>query len=200
MAELLPAFRRTMGVEKLYANTQGDPGGETVWGIARVFNPSWSGWPLVDRARFRPGFPNNMANDQELIEKALQFYRLVYWDRFAGDRIPSQAIANEMFDTSINISLGVHRTVTWLQMSLNKLNRGGKDYPDVTVDGWIGDETLGALRMCMRARGARAEAVIVKCLDGLQFGYYFERADEEFFMGLVDQRVFAESDGGAFGW
>jgi lysozyme family protein len=58
------------------------------------------------------------------------------------DEIGSQNIANELFDTSVN--MGQVIAATFLQRALNVSNRQQKDYPDLVVDGKIGPKTISA--------------------------------------------------------
>ena len=61
MAQFEPAFEKTMKFEGGYANNPADRGGETYRGIARKIWPGWNGWPLVDAAKQKAGFPGNLA-------------------------------------------------------------------------------------------------------------------------------------------
>ena len=42
----------------------GDPGGETIHGIARYFWPTWSGWKIVDSFKGVTGFPQILLKNQ----------------------------------------------------------------------------------------------------------------------------------------
>jgi len=67
------------------------------------------------------------------------FYKENYWDKFLGDEINSQEIADEIFDTSVN--MGVERAVKFLQKALNYLNRDELLYLNLVVDGSIENNT-----------------------------------------------------------
>lgn len=66
--------------------------------------------------------------------QAKEIYKQDYWDRVKGDRIENQAIAEVIFDTSVN--MGPRTTSRLVQMALGM----------TMVDGIIGNQTLEALR------------------------------------------------------
>jgi len=101
-------------------------------------------------------------------------------------------IAEELVDSGANCGPG--RPGPWLQRILNALNREGKLYPDLVVDGVLGGETRSALSALLRARGKDGETVIVNALNCLQGAYYLDitekrQANEEFFFGWILNRV-----------
>ncbi len=148
MADFKEAFELTLAHEGGYVKDPDDRGGETYNGIARRHNPGWSGWARIETAKKRHGFPKTLKSDQALQSAAANFYRSHYWDKFQGDRIPVQAIANELFDTAVN--LGVARAVEFLQRALNVLNRNGALFDDLVTDGVFGARSLAALRAYLK--------------------------------------------------
>jgi lysozyme family protein len=86
---------------------------------------------------------------------------------FAGDDFPSQIIANEVFDTSVNMGMG--KAVEFLQISLNALNRNSALYPDISTDGKFGMNTLKALVTYL---ATDKEDLLYKMLNILQ-GYRY---------------------------
>jgi lysozyme family protein len=142
MADFLLAYKITMKHEGGYANDPDDSGGETWKGIARKKHPNWVGWDMVDEYRTKPGFPNNLYTAPGLQELVWLFYKKEFWDTLRLDEIGSQNIANELFDTSVN--MGQVIAATFLQRALNVSNRQQKDYPDLVVDGKIGPKTISA--------------------------------------------------------
>lgn len=119
-----------------------DRGGETFKGIARRIWPQWRGWVIIDGFKTRVGFPNNALNDPQLNALVREFYRVEFWDRNRLGEFRSQAIANELFDTGVNV--GVRPAAIWLQRALNVLNRNGKSWRDIDPPtGVIGPITLG---------------------------------------------------------
>lgn len=135
MADFNKAFDITMSHEGYYSFDPNDAGGETYRGISRRYNPQWEGWDLIDDDK-----PD--INDDELDPYVRKFYEERYWDVNLLDEFP-QEIANEMFDTAVNI--GVLRAAKFLQESLNYLNRNGLLFVDLVVDGDVGPATMNAI-------------------------------------------------------
>jgi lysozyme family protein len=169
MADFSRAYARTMAHEGGYANDTDDAGGETYRGISRRFNPAWTGWARIDAARKARDFPKNLEADTVLQREVAAFHRSRHWDRLQGDAIPDQDVANELFDTGVN--LGVVRAVEFLQRALNVLNRNARLYPDLAVDGVLGPKTQAALETCLRQDGPD---LILKIMNVLQGAHYLE--------------------------
>lgn len=142
MADFKTAYNITMAHEGGYANNPADTGGETWKGIARKKHPDWPGWTLIDKAK-HGDFPANLNSVPNLQYFVEQFYKVKFWDYLKLDQINNQKIANELFDTSVNMGQGI--AALFLQRSLNVSNRNGKDYPDLQVDGAIGAITVNAV-------------------------------------------------------
>lgn len=160
-------------IEGGYSNNPNDAGGETNFGItvavARAF-----------------GFTKPMSEMERA--DALLIYRKRYWDTQCLDEIEklSPLIAAELLDTGVN--LGVQEAGTFLQRALNVLNRQGKLYPDIKMDGRIGAMTVAALREFLEARGVNGQVVMLRLLNDQQGVHYIERAEarpanEEFVYG-----------------
>lgn len=170
MAEFSEAYKLTSAHEGGYVHDPVDRGGETYRGIARVHHPDWPGWRRIDTARRKSGFPRSLNSDAALQKAVKAFYKRAYWDRFSGDEIADQALANELYDTGVN--MGVRRAVRFLQSSLNLLNRNQKDYQDLVVDGWFGAKTLETTSTLLRKdRGSDA---LVKMMNIQQGARYVE--------------------------
>lgn len=143
MAQFSISYRKTMRIEGGYANNPDDHGGETWRGIARKRHAEWPGWKIVDSHKTESDFPNNLSVDPELNNLVVRFYHDEFWVPLKADSISEQSIADELFDTAVNT--GINPAVTFLQKSLNVLNRNQKLYKDIKVDGVIGSATIGAL-------------------------------------------------------
>lgn len=167
MADFERALQRTLAHEGGYVKDAHDPGGETYRGIARRFYPRWPGWARIDRAKRARGFPASLERDATLQAQVAAFYREHFWDRFQGDAIPEQAVAEEVFDTAVN--LGVERAVEFLQRGLNLLNRRGRLYPDLAVDGAFGPKTLAALRAYLKKDDPEPLLTILNVLQGMHY-------------------------------
>lgn len=179
----MDAFTRRLnvllGIEGGYSDHAADSGGKTRYGITEA----------VARAH---GYTGEMRALPLALAKDI--YRLDYWDRMRlGDvaRL-SEPIAGELFDTGVNGGPGL--AGEFLQRSLNVLNQGGKDYPDIVQDGEIGPRTLAALRAFLALRRAPGERVLLKMLNCLQGAFYVGLAesrakDEAFILGWFTHRV-----------
>jgi len=172
MADFSVAYEKTMGHEGGYVNDPDDAGGETYKGISRVYNPSWSGWAIIDIAKGEPNFPDSLESNMELQESVGLFYKDKYWDvnRLDEDTF-AQSVGEEMFDTGVN--MGVSRAGKFLQKSLNYLNRNGDLYDELVVDGKIGPASLDALAKC-----ANDETVLMSMLNTLQGQHYMNYMDD----------------------
>jgi lysozyme family protein len=148
------------GVEGGYVNNPHDPGGPTNHGITqkvarekgytgdmRQFPKEWAQRIVYDGYIVKPGF-------DRLIEH-------------------SPAAAEEAIDSGVNA--GPAQPSRWLQIALNSLNRQGKDYPELKVDGRVGPATIAAYAGLEKVRG-RAEAcrLVVKLLDAQQANHYLQ--------------------------
>ena len=162
-----------------YSNHPADRGGPTNWGITEQ----------VARAY---GFLADMRTLPR--SAAANIYKTRYWTGPKFDQVAAlcSAIADEMFDTGINMGVGV--AGEFLQRALNGLNRGASDYPDIGTDGNVGPITLHALKGYMAKRGAAGGEVLRKALDGLQCERYIALAEgrpanEAFLYGWIANRV-----------
>lgn len=101
------------------SNIPGDAGGQTYAGIARVPNPDWEGWALIDQGIMPPD------------EMVMKFYKVKIWDKVKGDELPT-GVDYLVFDFAVNA--GVKQAIKLLQRSVGT--------PD---DGLIGPATLKAV-------------------------------------------------------
>jgi len=177
------AFDHMFAHEGGYVNDSTDRGGETIFGIARRFHPTWSGWAIIDQAK-RAGRELTQDELHTLKIHAADFYKRVFWNPLSLDFIESKAVCIELFDTAVNQGAGT--AAKYLQESLNVLNRNGLNYPDLRVDGKIGPKTLEV------ANNKVKEAALLKTLNGLQFMRYYnicvnDRSQEKFFNGWLNR-------------
>ncbi len=152
MEKFNTAFTNTIDFEGGYSFDPNDRGGETYRGISRKYYPKWKGWQIVDIYKTKYSAAEldaNMAQNEGLQSLVEQFYRENYWLPMQLDSF-SQAVANELFDTSVN--QGKWSAVSYLQKALNKLNRNQEDYPDIDMDGQMGNQTLSAYLAYMDTR------------------------------------------------
>jgi lysozyme family protein len=168
MARFSIAYLKTMAHEGGYVNDKVDVGGETYAGISRVYNKIWSGWKLIDSLKKDSKFPANLKGNEQLQREVAVFYKQHYWDVNRLDDFQSQAIANEMFDTGVN--MGVRRAASFLQEGMNYLNRNEQLYKNLVVDGFIGPITIKTMNYILTQRGD--EEVLLKIMNVLQGMHY----------------------------
>ena len=123
-----------MGAEGGYANNPNDRGGETYRGVARNFNPNWSGWVIVDQIKTTdpPDLDDALKANAHLQTAVQSFYIANYWNVNSTGDINDQQIADQVFDTSVNSGTG--RGAQFLQQAAG-----------VTVDRMVGPNTLAAV-------------------------------------------------------
>jgi len=113
MAAFSEAIKKTLIHEGGYVFDKDDAGGETNFGISKC------AYPNVDIKNL------TLAGAKEI-------YRRDYWERLRADEITHQQVADELFDTAVN--MGVRTATKLIQMAL-----------DVHPDGKLGNITLAAL-------------------------------------------------------
>lgn len=166
-----------------YTNNPADSGGPTKYGVTQR-----------TLSRYR-GRPVSAAAVEALTEsEAFNVYHAMFVEAPGYAQVVplSEAIAEELVDTGVNSGPG--RASEFLQRALNALNRNGRDYADVKVDGDLGPATLAALRAYLAKRGKEGETVMLRALNCLQGAFYIELAekrpkDEEFAYGWLRNRV-----------
>ena len=175
-AELIDAL---IDREGGYCNHPADKGGPTCFGITEA----------VARAHGYRGAIKDLPRDE-----AAAIYRRLYWLRPQLDEVGQRAprVARELFDTGVNMGPAV--ATTFLQRALTALNRGGRDYADLTPDGNAGPRTLAALDGYFAARGAAGETVLLRALEALQGERYLRLAEqrpanEAFLYGWLANRM-----------
>ena len=173
------ALKHTLGIEGDFSDDPSDSGGATKWGITEA----------VARAFGDSGTMQNMS-----VVMAKSIYRKNYWDLLKLDLVAelSEDVALELFDTAVNCGTGFAGKC--LQRSLTAFNRNGRDYPDLTVDGLVGQMTITALRAFLDKRGLKGETVLLRTLNSLQGARYIKLAenrpkDERFVYGWFLNRV-----------
>ncbi len=114
-----------------YDNDPKDAGKETVWGISRVEDPEWEGWPVVDNYRQLPNFPENLRNPEidALVDK---FYIKKYLTPIRYMEINDQDEADSLANDYVNRysvaiktqqeSIGVPQTGVMDDATINALN------------------------------------------------------------------------------
>ena len=129
MADFNTAWERTARFEGGYVNDPSDSGGETYNGISRRYNPNWRGWKVVDEQKKKQNFPNNLKDRKgELLILEKDLYKKVYWDGVWGDKNANQKVANDLYDTAVNMGVGTSIKLTQKQF---KKPESGAMSPDL---------------------------------------------------------------------
>lgn len=173
MADFDIAYGETERCEGGYVNDPVDKGGETHRGVTRKYHPDWAGWPIVEEIKRKHphDFKIKINENQQLAELAKAVYRQDYWAPIRGDELPDQHIANQVFDTGVN--QGVARSIRYLQEGLNLLNRDGKNYADLKIDGKLGNQTLSTLKEFLNLENDQPD-YLLKTLNVLQASFYID--------------------------
>jgi len=135
-SNLIPAMKALLKHEGGFVNHPADPGGMTNLGVTQRVWEDWVGHP-VDEKEMRSLTP----------EKVAPMYKQKYWDKIAGDELPS-GVDLAVFDFAVNSGPG--RAAKMLQRVL-----------EVKEDGAIGRNTLAAVLewdssdLIARSNGAR---------------------------------------------
>jgi lysozyme family protein len=171
MADFYKAFETSLLAQSGFIGDPDNDEEEVYRGISRRFHPSWDGWQIIDALRLSASnhneFCKTLKQNQKLKEKVRVFFKQMYWDRFWGDRVPDQRIAEELFETSTE--MGVHRAVGCLQEGLNILCSGQENYRHIIEDGLFGPETLMALKAYLKVNDAPYLLKVMNILQGMEY-------------------------------
>lgn len=188
MADFNIAYKLTAKVEGGYANNPSDSGGETWKGVARNSHSNWSGWKIVDSFKSKPNFPSNLYSSVELNTAVLSLYKSVYWNSMSLDLLSDQKVANEIYDTGVNMGTGV--AGVYLQRVLNVVNNNGRLFPDLLIDGQIGKVTVGAFNS-LKQSDKNIVWKFLNCLQGSKYiGIAEANRSQEQFIRSWASRVF----------
>jgi len=160
-----------------YTNHPDDPGGPTKFGITQ--------WRYTTAGYF--GSVKNCT-----AQEAAAIYKKYYWDKLKLDLVKDFFVCLILFDIVVNGG----RPVKWLQRTLNVLNRKGKDYPDLKVDGKLGPATAKVVNKAMQVRRGQLylKNSIYEGLLSFRTVYFIEISEkkealETFTPGWIDKRV-----------
>lgn len=116
MAEFLISYKKTNINEGGFVDDPSDSGGMTYSGISRVNFPHWEGWKEIDELKEKvSNFPACLKLSEDLPQMIEKFYKENFWNKINGDEIPSQELANDIYDASVN--MGVHAALELLKIS-----------------------------------------------------------------------------------
>ncbi len=182
------SFNKAIQSEGFISNNKADHGGFTYKGISRTKHPAWPGWKIIDSIYRSTDYKSvqQLNNSTALQTAVTNFYHTEFWNKIQGDLLPSQLIADELFESSIN--LGVPPASEILQRTINLLNRNARLYPDILIDGIIGTQTLAALN---KSIAANEEKLLFNLLNFYQAKRYIEIMErdhsQEIFIGWFNR-------------
>lgn len=159
MADQAQAVEYYLSHEGFYSNNPVDPGGETIYGIARKKWPKWPGWAIVDAAHFAPegDFPESLKHNQQLYDLMLEFYDEHFWSPNYS-LIQDQHLLNHFFDLVPNIGAPIVTVI--FQWALDRYSN-----QTVSIDGDFGQQTLDAMN------AVDSEDLLVHALNGAELYY-----------------------------
>jgi lysozyme family protein len=162
-----------------YTDDPADNGGPTNYGITQA----------VARAN---GYDGPMKDLPVSVARQIHRNRYIIAPAFDKVSLIDVSIGFKLIDAGVNMGPG--KAAMFLQRLLNVLNDQGSRYPDVFVDGRIGDVTLTALRSFLRWRGVDGTKVMLRGLNAEQASRYIEIAEgnpsqEKFVYGWLLNRV-----------
>lgn len=162
-------IQRYTAIEAGHVNHPNDLGKETNHGITHALaNTDHVKKALVEKF----GWDGTMKNLS--VQMAYWIYQTEFWDRLRATELYGihPLLADKMFDIAINA--GRKRAVTFLQEYLNAMNNEQKLYPDLKVDGGIGDITFRRLADFIKARGKAGTSRVIGYLLSKQESYYID--------------------------
>lgn len=116
-ADFQQGFAVSANNEGGYVNDPRDAGGETYRGIARKFNPTWAGWPLIDAYKAANGAPPAKYINPDWDKAAFAFYKTNFWDKVNLDQVNDQENANQIYDHTLS---GLPRAIAMVKDVLNQ--------------------------------------------------------------------------------
>ena len=159
-----------------YTNNPKDPGGATNHGV-------------TEQVARKHGYEGHMRDLDK--EWATSIYYKDYIEKpgYVPLLTIQPVVAEKLIDGAVNAGPG--RASRWFQTGLNALNRDGKDYPDLVVDGSFGPRTVAAYEGLERVRGkVKACELMLKVLDIQQGSHYLSLTNlETFTVGWIDNRI-----------
>lgn len=186
------AFAKMSLNEGGYSNNKNDLGGETYNGISRKYHPNWSGWTIVDNVKKQNKTVlaiNKALKASSGMKTAIkEFYYNEYWKTPGFDKVDAvnEAISEKLFDISVH--LNPLRPCKWLQEALNILNRNQQKYPNITVDGKIGNKTIETLKKCLGCNPVSRILTVIKIYQGSHYvSRMQEKPDQQVFVGWIDR-------------
>lgn len=179
-------IKGVIAVEAGYVDHPSDKGGPTNFGITQSVAEE-------NKKLLTTKFAWNGKMRDLTYDMAYAIYEVNYWDRLKLDDVCKQSapLADKMFDIAVNC--GTSRAGAWLQEGLKILNRRGKDYADINVDGGIGNASITALTAFFAKNGYKqGSKQLLRILITSQGNHYKvitlnREANEDFIHGWLNR-------------
>jgi len=153
MAEFAPAYKIIRDHEGYFANIPGDKGKRTYAGITEAYNPTWSGWIIINQYESTLGRPLRTNEQVPNVENSVYLFYKAWWDRLALYNIKDQAIANFIFDFVVNSSsTGVLYTEQVLQNIFKAPLKADRTFDAATIAAINAADPAKLLRELVTAR------------------------------------------------
>lgn len=180
------AIDALVGREDRYSGDKDDKGN---WYKGKLEGTMWGVTAAVARAY---GYHDAMADMPRNTAVSIYKSRYLLAPHFDTVGTIDEKIAERLFDIGVNA--GPTTGVKFLQRALNTLNRQGHDFPDMAVDGVVGNITLSAMRTFIALRGREGRDTLLFMIAAQQSVFYMETAEhrpanESFEMGWQSQRA-----------
>lgn len=186
MADFNTGYKITAKVEGGYANDPRDKGGETYKGIARKIDSSWKGWSYIDAIKNKLSastIDEEAAKNATLQQLVLSYYKVNYWDSLYLDNINDQKMANELYDTGVNMGIGT--AARFFQRVLKVATK-----TDLAIDGKIGRNTANLFNQ-LKDSDKYMVWKLFNCLQGEKYIAICEaNPSQEIFLRSWASRVF----------
>lgn len=158
------ALKKTLEFEGVYSDHKYDSGGKTKFGI-------------IEKEARRHGYKGSMK--EMPLSFAEKIYKSDYWDKLKLDQVAEKYpdIAIELFDTAVN--MGVGTSAKFLQKALNLMNRNGKSWSDISVDGVIGNATMRALTNIISELDKNTLLKLLNALQGARYIAIMEKRESQ---------------------
>jgi lysozyme family protein len=179
-----------LSVEGGYINDVSDSGGETNYGITLAVSKEFSSYWNKYITKEGESWDGSMVTMPKGFAADIYTYKYFFKPKF--NLIVDDKLAKELFDTGVNC--GTLVPVKWLQELLNVFNNKESYYPDMVVDGYLGNTTFKALESFITVRGQKGLTVLYNALNCKQGAFYIDLAtrrekDEKFVYGWFSNRV-----------
>lgn len=163
-----------------YVDDPSDSGGKTCWGITEATARKY-------------GYAGEMRDLPKSVARTIYFDQYINEPGFDKVLDVWHSVGVELIDTGVNMGQGT--AGRFLQAALNAFNKRGAIYPDLIVDGGVGQKTVEALKAYKAHREKdEGERVLLSALNCLQGARYLLLADErpkdeDFVFGWIKNRV-----------